>query len=124
MWHCNQGRFLEQLGFLKRQFLQEGDLSFSNVLSDETIEQALGTIDFAWKNRVYTPLTTLWMFLSQVISADHSCRSAVARLIAHRVANGQSAYSSRTGAYCQARARLPEKFFACVAHASWSSLGV
>ena len=84
------------------------------MLSDETIEPALNAIDFAWKDRVYTPLVTLWVFLSQVISADHSCRSAVARLIAYRLANGQSACSARTGAYCQARARLPERFFAAV----------
>jgi hypothetical protein len=58
---------------------------------------------------------TLWVFLGQVLSADHSCRVAVARLIAHRVARGLKACSSRTGAYCQARGRLPERFFAAVA---------
>lgn len=114
MRHCNQGWFREQFGFLKRQFLQEGALPFASILAEETIEQALDTIDFAWKDRVYTPLVTLWVFLSQVISADHSCRAAVARLIAHRVANGQLACSARTGAYCQARTRLPERFFAAV----------
>jgi len=114
MRHSNQGWFREQFGFLKRQFLQEGDLPFASVLSEETIQPALNAIDFAWKDRVYSPLVTLWVFLSQVISADHSCRAAVARLIAHRLANGQPACSARTGAYCQARARLPERFFAAV----------
>lgn len=114
MRHCNQGWFREQFGFLKRQFLQDGDLPFASVLSAETIKPALNAIDFAWKDRIYTPLVTLWVFLTQVISADHSCRSAVARLIAHRLANGQSTCSARTGAYCQARARLPERFFAAV----------
>ena len=114
MRHCNQGRLREQFGFLKRQFLQEGELSFASVLSDELMQKALARIDFEWKDRVYTPLVTLWVFLSQVISIDHSCRAAVARLISHRVANGQPACSARTGAYCQARARLPEEFFAHV----------
>jgi len=50
MKHSNQGRFREQFGFLRRQFLQEGDLSFANVLSSETIEQALDTINVAWKD--------------------------------------------------------------------------
>ncbi len=58
---------------------------------------------------------TLWVFLSQVLSADHSCRAAVARLIAHRVSQGQEPCSSETGAYCQARKRLPETFFSEVA---------
>lgn len=115
MHYPNQCRFRDQVGFLKQQFLQEGDLPFASVLSKETVEQALNATDFVWKDRVYTPLVTLWVFLSQVLSADHSCRGAVARLIAHRLSNGQSACSARTGAYCQARARLPEQFFAAVA---------
>jgi hypothetical protein len=67
-----------------------------------------------WKDRIYTPLMTLWVFLTQVLSADHSCRGAVARLIAHRLSQGQSPCSPETGAYCQARKRLPEQFFAAV----------
>lgn len=110
----NQGRFRQQVRFLQRQFLQEGELPFTDVLSADTVLQALTAAGVVWKDRVYTPLVTLWIFLSQVISADHSCRAAVARLIAHRVAHGQSACSSQTGAYCQARTRLPERFFAAV----------
>lgn len=114
MRDCNQRRLGEQFGLLKRQFLQEGQLPFANVFSDATLNEALESISFAWKDRVYTPLITLWVFLSQVISADHSCRAAVSRLIAHRVAKGQPACSPLTGAYCQARKRLPERFFATV----------
>ncbi len=58
---------------------------------------------------------TLWVFLGQVLSADHSCRSAVARFIAHRLAQGEGECSAETGAYCQARKRLPEKFFSAMA---------
>lgn len=79
------------------------------------IMQALAAIDFCWKQRIYSPMVTLWVFLGQVLSADHSCRSAVARLISFRIANGQSPCSSATGAYCQARSRLPEKFFSILA---------
>lgn len=114
MGHSNPGWFREQFSFLKRQFLQEGDLPFASVLSEETVGPAMGAIGFAWKDRIYTPLVTLWVFLSQVLSSDHSCRGAVARLIVHRLAHGQSACSARTGAYCQARGRLPERFFASV----------
>ena len=85
-----------------------------SVLSETTIAPALEAIDVCWKDRVYTPLVTLWAFLGQVLSADHSCRAAVARLIAHRVSRGQYPCSAKTGAYCQARQRLPEKFFAAV----------
>ena len=115
MRHCNQGWFREQFGFLKMQFLQDGDSSFASVLSDDLVKQALETIDFEWKDRIYTPLVTLWVFLSQVISADHSCRAAVARFVVHRVARGDSSCSSRTGAYCQARKKLPVQFFSTIA---------
>src|SRR5262245_25875969 len=112
--HSNQVAFRQQAQFLRRQFLQDGDLPFTNVLTEEVITQALAALN-GWLDRVFSPLVTLWVFLGQVLSADHSCRAAVARLIAHRVAQGQSPCSAETGAYCQARKRLPESFFADVA---------
>jgi Transposase DDE domain len=115
MRHSQQGCFRQQVGFLRRQFLQDGELPFSNVLSEDIVARALTAIEVFWMDRIYSPLVTLWVFLGQVLSADHSCRSAVARLIAHRLSRGQSSCSAETGAYCQARKRLPEKFFAAVA---------
>src|SRR5690242_330963 len=107
-------RFRQQVGGLRRQFLQDGDLPFTDVLTQEVIAQALATVT-GWLDRIFSPVVTLWVFLSQVLSADHSCRAAVARLIAHRLSRGQRPCSAETGAYCQARQRLPESFFADVA---------
>src|SRR5689334_20135702 len=104
----------EQVGILRRQFLQDGDLPFTDVLTEEVIARALASLT-GWLDRIFAPLVTLWVFLGQVLSADHSCRAAVARLIAHRVARGQPPCSAQTGAYCQACKRLPEPFFAEVA---------
>ena len=115
MRYSNQGRFRQQVRFLRRQFLQDGDLPFTNVLSEGIVAQALTAIDVCWLDRIYSPLVTLWVFLGQVLSADHSCRAAVARLIAHRLSRGQRPCSAETGAYCQARKRLPEEFFSDVA---------
>ena len=111
MRDCNQGRFRRQVRFLRRQFLQDDGLPFSRVLSEEMVEQALSAVKFVWNDSIYTPMVTLWVFLSQVLSADPSCRAAVARLIAHRVSQGQCPCSPESSAYCQARKRLPEKFF-------------
>ena len=115
MCPSHQGRFRQQVHFLRRQFLQEGRLPFTDVLTVELIMQVLQKIEIGWNDRIFTPLVTLWVFLSQVLSADHSCRAAVARLIAHRASQGQPACSANTGAYCQARQRLPEPFFSAVA---------
>ena len=114
MRYSNRGPFRGQVNFLRRQFLQDGDLPFTDVLTEEVLAQALATLT-GWLDRIFSPLVTLWVFLGQVLSADHSCRAAVARLIAHRLARGQAPCSPQTGAYCQARQRLPESFFSDVA---------
>jgi hypothetical protein len=111
----SKGRVRHQFRFLRRQFLQDGKLPFRDVLTVKTIAPALQAIEGCWKDRIYSPLVTLWVFLGQVLSGDPSCRAAVARLIAHRLSCGQSPCSAATGAYCQARKRLPEKFFSAVA---------
>lgn len=115
MRHANPARLHQQASFLRRQFAQDDDLPFSDVLSEDLVTQALTTASVSWIDRIFSPLVTLWVFLSQVLSADHSCRAAVARLIAHRVARGQKPCSAKTGAYCQARDRLPERFYSAVA---------
>jgi hypothetical protein len=95
----HQGRFRQQVNFLRRQFLQEGQLPFTDVLNAQQFVDVLEELAVCWKDRIFTPLVTLWIFLSQVLSADHSCRSAVARWIAHRVSQNQPACSARTSAY-------------------------
>jgi hypothetical protein len=122
MRYFNRGSFREQVGFLRRQFLQDGDLPFTNILSEEIVKQALLASNSCWLDRIFSPLVTLWVFLGQVLSADHSCRAAVARLIAYRLARGHNPCSGATGAYCQARKRLPEKFFAAVARRTGRAL--
>src|SRR5438093_340445 len=119
--YSNSRSVREQVGFLRRQFLQEGDLPFTDVLTEDVLTQALAAVG-GWLDRVFSPLVTLWVFLGQVLSADHSCRAAVARLLAHRLARGQNPCSPETGAYCQARKRLPESFFADVARQTGRAL--
>jgi hypothetical protein len=121
MRHSSQQRFRQQVQFRRRQFLQDGDLPFTDVLTEEVIAQALAAVT-GWLDRVFSPLVTLRVFLGQVLGADHSCRGAVARLIAHRLARGQRPCSAQTGAYCQARKRLPESFLADVARQAGRAL--
>ena len=122
MRYFHHGRFQQQFRFLRHQFLQDGDLPFCNILSEQTVSQALTAIETNFLDRIYSPLVTLWVFLGQVLSQDHSCRAAVARLIAHRISRKQTACSAETGAYCMARKRLPEKFFSDVARQTGSAL--
>jgi Transposase DDE domain len=107
--HSNQGSVASQVESLQRQFAQAPGLPFADLLPAELIMQLLQEQDVEFHDRLYTPLVTLAMLLSQCQDADPSQRQAVARFIAHRVAQGQSACSSNTGAYSKARQRLPEK---------------
>jgi DDE family transposase len=87
---------------------QHGDLYFAPLFSEDRILEAFGSARWLWQGWVYTPAVTVWVFLSQCLSSDHSCRDAVARLIGWRIARGEKPCSAETGAYCTARGNLPE----------------
>ena len=86
-----------------------GSLGLASLLSEHRIDQAFGTARELWQGWLYTPAVTIWVFLAQCLSPDHSCRDAVAQLLAWRVASGQRPCSADTGAYCTAREALPEE---------------
>jgi len=88
---------------------RHGDLYFAALLPQDRIQKAFGAAIEIWQGWIYTPAVTVWVFLSQCLSPDHSCRDAVARLIAWRVARGLKPCSAETGAYCTARNDLPEE---------------
>ena len=84
-------------------------LFFASLISEETIDGVFGDakaiLDSA---QIYTTAVTLWVFLSQVMSINHGCVSAVAKLVAWRAVKGQRPCSAATGAYCIARNKLDE----------------
>lgn len=88
---------------------RHGKLYFAGLLSEHDIQEAFGRARWIWQGWIYSPAVTVWVFLAQCLSPDHSCRDAVAQLIAWLVASGRRRCSARTGAYCTARDRLPEE---------------
>jgi hypothetical protein len=88
---------------------KHGDLYFAALLEPQHILEAFGAASSLWQGWIYTPAVTVWVFLSQCLSADHSCTDAVARLIAWRVSQGETPCSPDTSAYCTARKELPEE---------------
>lgn len=99
----------EDFDQIYRRLREAEELPFSDLLKPERVARALAALGVTFRERVYTPIATLWMFLSQVLSADHSCQDAVARLLAWRVARGESPCSTETASYCEARQRLPQQ---------------
>jgi len=82
-------------------------VDFFNVLtSPELLEKTEAYLP-EHRERLYPPTVTLSMFMMQALNKDGSCQRAVNAWAARRVAEGLSANSIRTGAYCKARQRLP-----------------
>jgi putative transposase len=93
-------------------FLQKPGCPFGDVLSEEKIQAAFEAEDASFAqedDQVYSPQVTLWAFLSQVLfkGEQRSCQAAVDRVATFMAALGK-VVSGNTGAYCRARAKLPE----------------
>jgi len=104
----------KSFSLVQHAFLQANDLPFRDVLTEEEIHAAFVAEDACFgedKEDIYTPALTLWGWLAQVMHAEkaRSCVAAVARITALCVALGREPPSPDTGAYCRARAKLPER---------------
>jgi hypothetical protein len=108
MLHTIGRTVLAQLQNLLHGFLQDGTSPFGSVLTVQEILDLIRQECVETRERLFTPLVTLCTFLSQIHSDAPSCRAAVARLNALRVAQGVAPGSPLTGGYCKARYRLPE----------------
>ena len=99
---------MRQVGSLHRKIAYAPALPFCELLPGGLAEQAIRDEDVSFRHRLFSPLVTLWVFLSQVLDADHSCRAAVARFLAWRTAQGLPPCSADPSAYNKARHRLPQ----------------
>lgn len=99
--------------FLSR-FAQTGTDALSSVLKLEELEALVKRYCPNCRERIYPPLTTVGMFVDQVLGADQSCQDTVARELSSRVAFGLSESSPDTGAYCKARKRLSPELLAAL----------
>jgi hypothetical protein len=97
-----------QVGALRDQLKHQHGLPFLDLLSRALVEDMCRQCNHPWRNRTYTPWITLGLFLSQILSDDHSCDEAVDRFQKVRYDQGLPAVSSETTSYCEARQRLPE----------------
>jgi len=129
-----QGRFFRKVAELKSQFDKSPSLPFAEVLGESRLRGLLTELKITFRDRIFNPWVTLWTFLSQVLSPEHSCIAAVARYLAFRAATEQPPCSADTSSYCQARQRLPVELVSRLVHdtgkdlhaqapASWHSRG-
>lgn len=100
--------FVHQVENIRRQ-MEDAGLPFGELLSAAEIDVILSELGVEFRERVDTPDVVVRMFLLQALSDDSSCRNAVSKLIAERVARELPPCSPNTGSYCTARSRLPEE---------------
>lgn len=94
-------------------YAQDEGLPFASVLTEEQIQRAADEEGVSFgrgPNVVYTPAIVLWGFVGQVLAGRGCCVAAVARIMVLLAAMGRPPCSAATGAYCVARAKLPETF--------------
>mgnify|MGYP001774149355 CR=1 FL=1 len=80
-----------------------GTNNFYNLLSQDSIQKELKEDLPKHRNRLYNPLQTLSMFLTQAIDEDSSCQN----IVNLNAINTNKELSITTGGYCKARKRLP-----------------
>jgi len=99
-------RCLRARGVRKRLAENPGEV-FGGILSREDVDEQCRWLGHQWRKRVFTPLVTLWTFLTQVLSADGCCRQAVVRVLRFLSVTAGLTASHDASAYCRARRRLP-----------------
>ena len=99
----------QRVEILKRKFVRRAGLPFQDVLSEASIQAVLTEEEVKYRNRLYTPMVTIWMFLSQVLEPDKSLSNTVKRARTWLVSDGAEPPSEHTGGYAKARQRLPEQ---------------
>jgi Insertion element 4 transposase N-terminal len=106
MAHSLARRSACQVQMVRQRLASSSQFPITHLLSVADVDEALAGCSF--RERLFTPVITIWIFLGQVLDADHSCRQALLRFVAWLSAHGRQPCSSESGAYCQARKRLPE----------------
>ena len=78
------------------------------MLPPELLQEVLSSLQLKFRQRVYTPIATLWLWLGQVFDSDGSTRQAVAQAFGWLLADRKDDCSTDCSAYSRARNRLAE----------------
>lgn len=93
---------------LRQQFGQTTQGPYSQALSTQDICAAAERQPGPQRHRLYPPLTTLGLFIGQILGSDPACQAATTSHLARRLGQGLSACSTNNASYCDARKRLPK----------------
>jgi hypothetical protein len=104
----NHKKMLVQIKNQKNLILNGGnEISLTKILNSDQCQSILsGCREF--RDRIYTPVKTIFTFIKQVLSPDKSCKKAVSDVVVETLAREGKKISNNTGPYCKARKRIPE----------------
>lgn len=92
---------------LRKQVKTLDPYRFFNLLTGPELLDAVEEQLPDHRERLFPPTETLSLFLAQALSEDSSCQKVVNDAAIKRITGGLTVCSTRTGAYCKARQRLP-----------------
>ncbi len=92
----------------RRALSGKGPLDDLPLIFEDWIDLS-SVAELTFRERLFSPSHTFWLFLSQAFSSDGGCDEAVRKALCRLVLRGdsESPPSASTSAYCQARKRLP-----------------
>ena len=118
MSDCSRWSLRYQTAWFRDQFAEHACLPFADVLPAQVVLDGLRSLGVRFYDSLYNPVTTLFLFLSQVMHANPTLAVAVEGFLAWRLGQGLAPCSPDTGAYCRARKRLPEALLAMLTRSS------
>ncbi len=61
---------IQGVEILRRKLSQRAGKPFANILNEKVIEAAIVKVQLKYRNRLFTPMVTIWAFLYQVLAPD------------------------------------------------------
>jgi hypothetical protein len=98
----NQLHYIAQIKKQKELLLDEqGDISLAAILNGELCQRIFSECR-EFRERIYTPLNTVFLFIKQVLSPDKSCKKVVNGVLVEKLVMDKNKVSTNTGPYCKA----------------------
>jgi len=89
------------------KLLKKDQIRLSALFTDDDVHRLCEELEIDFRERTFTPATTLGLFVSQVLSRGDACSTIMTQFNRERKRQGLSPVSEDASAYCKARARLP-----------------
>ena len=106
--HINRSALFQQHRVQRYAASSDAVDFFTHLTSPELLDTLKSTLP-VHRERLFPPIETLSLFLAQAMKPDRSCQSIVNDAAVKRMIYSLPKCSTKTGGYCKARKKLPQK---------------